>query len=47
MARTRRRARCRGGQLALRFVLGQHPLAVLALAARLIREPAALGLRLV
>merc|ERR1719445_2698722 len=39
--------RSRGGQLAVRLVLSQHPLAVLALARHLILEPQALGLRLV
>merc|ERR1719420_54686 len=39
--------RSRRGQLADRLILGQHPLAVLALAGGLILEPEALGLRLV
>merc|ERR1719445_2630076 len=37
--------RRRGGQLAVRLVLGQHPLAVLALAGNLVLESDALGLR--
>merc|ERR1719420_1629 len=45
--RGRGRRRSRRGQLTDRLVLGQHPLAVLALACGLILEPEALGLRLV
>merc|ERR1719251_400879 len=43
----RGRRRRGGGQLAVLLVVGQQPLAVLALARRLILEPDALGLRLV
>merc|ERR1719445_893036 len=39
--------RRRGGQLAVLLIVGHQPLAVLALARRLILEPEALGLRLV